>query len=327
MAAAAAALAIAGTAVHWPGPIAHALDARIYIRWSPPVDDAARLDAERGLGLVAPRHVEGRTWEYTPTRTNREAVERIVKDQRVEDTHNVDRAAFVVGGAPQEDPFAEKLDQALEAAYDDQRIWVIGAATLVLFGFVLPMFEWFGQRLGASIRPVAIAPFKIFRVVFGLTLAGAIWSTPFAGYSPKPLGEQRLESWFADWGLFHWLAADSTRLAPLQTIATVAALVFAAGIAARAALAAVAGAVALLVLGRLGLDSAHDWGLALTTTLALVVVPWDRIARPGERSSDAMWRGFAIWLPGVMLGLGFLAAALAKLLVSGPSWITTGAVR
>ena len=114
-------------------------------------------------------------------------------------------------------------------------------------------------------------------------------------------------------------------------------LLFALGLLARPAYAALVAVLLMHAMVLLLRRGVHDWDLLLVTLLGLLVVPWHhappvwRLRRQG-RGEDAGNRtsrayGFAVWLPGLTLGLAFAAAAYAKMDRSGLAWITDGAVR
>jgi hypothetical protein len=172
-----------------------------------------------------------------------------------------------------------------------------------------------------------------FRLVIGVALLLILLF-----YDPIrsiPLDRQYAYSPVAAAHWVRWLAASETATQILQILACAAALFFAIGIRPKPAyiiLVAILTLHAVMLLLRRGW--LHDWGLPLTTLLALVVVPWGesprltlrgRAAADVERISRAY--GFALWLPGLTLGLAFAAAAYAKLRRSGLEWITNGTVR
>jgi len=69
---------------------------RVHVRWVASLDEATRLRKERAYGLAWPEPLGGPTWSYVPEDRRRENLEGLVGDPDVEDTHNIDRAAFQV---------------------------------------------------------------------------------------------------------------------------------------------------------------------------------------------------------------------------------------
>lgn len=168
----------------------------------------------------------------------------------------------------------------------------------------------------------------VFRAFLGLALLGIlVFVDPIRAV---PLDQQHVYSPLVDMDWLQALAASDGGTLTLQVIGCVGALLFALGIVARPSyvvLVTVLLTHATMLLVRRGV---HDWDLPIVTLLALLVVPWNDARfragpEPGRPASRAY--GFAIWLPGLTIGLAFLAAAYAKLHTSGLDWITSGAVK
>jgi hypothetical protein len=72
----------------------------INVRWAPEVGAAERAGLERQYGLADPADRGSTTWTYRLEDTSRGNVERIVRDERVIDTHGIDRRTFTVAAPP-----------------------------------------------------------------------------------------------------------------------------------------------------------------------------------------------------------------------------------
>lgn len=142
----------------------------------------------------------------------------------------------------------------------------------------------------------------------------------------------------ADWQVFHWLASRPDLVAHLEQALLVALLLFGIGLLTRLSLAVVAASTLIWVLVRLEHSGVHAWAILLPAVIGILPVGWGDAFSVDE--TIRRWRGrgtagrphgrrygFGIWLPGFVLGLGFAAAALAKLRQSGIGWILSGAVR
>lgn len=146
-----------------------------------------------------------------------------------------------------------------------------------------------------------------------------------------PLDLQQAYSPLADMGWVHGLAASETGTRMLQVIGCVSALLFALGIWARPSFFVLVTVLLTHVTMLLLRRGVHDWDLPIVTLLALLVVPWGdappvfRLRSYSGETSRAY--GFAVWLPGLTIGLAYAAAAYAKMQTSGFEWITSGAVR
>jgi hypothetical protein len=65
---------------------------RVNIRWADGISDAARIEIERQLKLVAGEHVEATTWTYDLADPSQQAIAAIVTHASVADTHHIDRS-------------------------------------------------------------------------------------------------------------------------------------------------------------------------------------------------------------------------------------------
>lgn len=166
-----------------------------------------------------------------------------------------------------------------------------------------------------------------FRLFLGVAFALTLLRLQI---TPRALADQRHYA-ALDLDLVHSLAASADALVVVKVVAITAALLFAIGAAPRLSLAFYAAGFLTLTLVVLEDRGTHDLGLPLITLLGWLTVPWDDTPslwspwRPGGPASRRY--GFAIWWPGLTLGLALLAAGIAKLLAAGPIWATGGAVR
>jgi hypothetical protein len=70
--------------------------AYIHVRWAPDVDAGARQQLEQRYQLTAGEFREKQTWAYMLLDPSRDNIRALVSDGAVEDTHEIDRAAFRV---------------------------------------------------------------------------------------------------------------------------------------------------------------------------------------------------------------------------------------
>lgn len=156
--------------------------------------------------------------------------------------------------------------------------------------------------------------------------------------SNPPIDAHRELSFYLEFEFVHTLIANATFMWGCWYAAQVAFLLAAIGALSRFALAAAFGSTLLLVANRLALGGDHTWGLPLFILMGLLLVSWGRglsvdnvvrraIGRADEPVEPTWEQGFAVWLPGLMLGVAFAAAAVTKLHKSGLDWITSGSVR
>jgi hypothetical protein len=179
----------------------------------------------------------------------------------------------------------------------------------------------------------------LFRIAFGVMLTYgflvrlSLPDTPALGGTP---GEAEL--WRA-WGWVEWLSLHVAARDAVGTITVVALVLFTVGLVTRAAyaVAAVGLVVWLLVAQEYGSVS-HAWAPHAILLVALLIVPWGegltvdewlrrRRGRSPRAGPPGPRYGLSVWLPGLVLGTAWLAAALSKLVGSGLAWVTGGAVR
>jgi len=184
----------------------------------------------------------------------------------------------------------------------------------------------------SPITPLALA---IFRTVLGLGLLYILLV-----YQPivaRADDVRRPHSPLADMQWVYALAVNKGATSVFQGVACVAAALFTVGIFARPAYVVVVSLMLVNVLMILARAGGHDWGLPIVTLLILTVVPWSdapslfQLPRSWARFSAASLAsrayGFAVWLPGLTVGLALAAAAYAKVVGTGVQWITNGTVR
>jgi len=328
----------------------------VHVRWAPGVDDAARDRLQRTYGLVSGEQREGRTWGYLITDRSRANIRALVQDPATEDTHNIHRTAFRVWRTAPRLPYLRggprpsvleaasllfllaamagvglvALDRAAPHLVRGRLItlkWSYVHPALASRRAVSAVLSWIQSRIPAVSAEAA----AVFRIVFGsallLLLLGrpvrAVWAAEpdnaISGLHLSALtlftGLPQIVDWIP-WWLLGWGA------------------LFVAGAFARSAF-------AMLTLG------AFAWALLYTTqttyhsVCALLIT---LLCLQGVRWSDAWsfdaWRhgryngrgtpheyGYVTWIPSVVLGVTFAAAAIAKLRDAGLAWVLNGTVK
>jgi alpha-1,2-glucosyltransferase len=102
----------------------------IHIRWAPDVDDSTRQAAERRYGLLQGALVEGRTWRYALSDFSRMNISALVSDVDVEDTNNIDRAAYRVSPA------------AASLPYSTSHPWIpVGLHAVAVLGLIIGLIN------------------------------------------------------------------------------------------------------------------------------------------------------------------------------------------
>jgi hypothetical protein len=182
------------------------------------------------------------------------------------------------------------------------------------------------------------ASLGLFRALLGGAILLIVLMHPLQAV---PLELQRAYSPLAAMDWVRAVSASQAGTTAVHVVAAASAAAFALGWFARLSFVVLVAALFVRTLLILLQAGAHDWGTPLITLLALTVVPWNdapplaawlrrrRGGTPAVEARPAPGRayGFAVWLPGLTLGLAFAAAAFEKLRRSGLAWITDGAVR
>jgi hypothetical protein len=311
----------------------------VHVRWQTSVDQATRLKLEERFQLAAGTREEGQTWRYDLRDTSQNNVRAIVSDPSVADTHHIDRRADEVSSDTERTSRPERLPIRTASVLQ-------GADLAALICVVFAIWPRAGGRSGAAKRQTAaggprqmpgrvlqsltrwLAPWiphldggalGAFRIALG---AGFVWVALSRELTAQPLGQQQHRA-LIDLDFVHRLAATEAACTTVEMSMLIAALLFAAGVFARMSYTAFVAAFAVSTLMTLERTSAHDLGLPLVTFLGWLTVPWSA----GRDAPPQRAYGFAIWWPGLTVGVALLAAAYWKLHQSGLEWITEGAVK
>jgi hypothetical protein len=315
----------------------------VHVRWAEATNDAERRSAATTLGIDLITVREDGTWVVTLRDDSPESVKALVADPRVADTHNIDRptsrlisgprrtvAGWIAGRSTM---FAQAHSVATTRLSRLDRLPLIllfaGALFALIHGFSSSSLR---RQLTRGVPPLSAPALSAFRVALGIGLAAAVAVTDV---SAVPHELQRSVDWLARTRLVTDVAASETAVTTVQRTLIAGFVLFAAGVTPRVMLAASALLLTLFTSVMLTRASAHDWSLPTVTVWLLLVVPWHEgyglanwrrlRARPPAGATAA--RGLALWIPGLTIGLAFLAAAFAKLDTSGVDWVTGGAVR
>ncbi len=330
--------------------------AQINVRWSPATTPAVQRRLEQQYHLTYGQRTEGRTFSYDLTDLSRNNIRAMVLDANVEDTHYIHRTAYRIWRFAPRSKYhdgGEKWGPLLEATTVAFGLIAVIAFVLAAGERVLPprlaariplrdLFIYPGDAAASFLRSIAgripvgsAEQVAVFRIVFGFAL--------LALFLEQRVGPASvLESTNALTWLHQWLLAPFVR-APLLTQFVlpwllVWSVLFIAGAATRFSyLMLTLGALAwaTLMTTRLGY---HMVSALLVALLCLIPSRW-----ADAWSVDAWWRrrhlkaadkatspkeyGYTIWIPGVVIGVVFAAAAVAKLHESGIAWILNGTVK
>lgn len=329
----------------------------INVRWSPTVDTVERQRVEDKYGLRLPEFWEGRTWSYVLTDPTVTKVEALVRDPAVEDTHNVNRRLFTVETAPPRPyvtPFPEWTPLALNVL---SALFLLGGVVgllLAVLGVAAPTVAR-KSRLAVTeallnphtilmgavrqiplwirgwIPEVSAEAVALFRMVFGISLLIFFLNRPVIASFATNLSN--VSSSFQQWALLPFVAAPWAADWIGMWLVSWCVLFIVGAFARTAFVLLTAGAFAWALLYTTQVT--HHTITALMLTLVFLVGSrwgdaWSVDAwwhRGSRRTAPSAEYGYTVWLPGMVLGVVFVAAAFAKLRSAGLAWITNGTVK
>ena len=323
-------------------------EATVHIRWQPSIDSIERRQLELHFRLADGRPHDEHTWRYVLTNLSRGNVRAIVLHPAVADTHYIDRTTYsvarplpTIADGPQFGMGGDPLVRAADSTAVLLALWavIVGVARarqqkagqLLLeasrAGITVPRRSTaaFGAWLVRQVPELDAGALRDFRIVLGLGVLWVAWSMPIVSIPPDRLQHRAV----IDLDFIDVVAASPQACGGVRVAMLACALLFTVGISSRLAWSAFVLAFFVATLVNLESGSAHDLGLPLITFLGWIAVPWGDAVRgrhPTARGPNHVY-GFAIWWPGVTLGIALLAAAYAKIRLSGLAWITGGAVK
>ncbi|HVZ21679.1 MAG TPA: hypothetical protein VG871_11480 [Vicinamibacterales bacterium] len=323
----------------------------IRIRWTS-MSTEARHAVERQFALTEPQRVDAQTWVYVPRDTTPAMLRSIVENPAVAATDGIDRRALRVAHGPLTErrggwfpghPAVARAAKAL--AYLLVLLALALAASTSLTGAAVRRLRLLAARVredpalirGALLRGIPVLPAQtagVFRLVFMPLVLLIVVRNPIdvgkaalvGAIEPLRGVQVIVVPWLAahpsmtpllEWGL---LASGALTIVGFLTRASF--VVFVVAFTAWASVFTVT-------------TSHHTIAALHLTLIGLLAAPWG-----DAMSLDALWRtrtgapaagssqryGFAVWLPGFVFGLAFLAAAWSKVR-NGPAWILNGTVR
>jgi hypothetical protein len=320
--------------------------ALVHVRWAASADESARRALEQRFHLIDGQQQDEHTWRYDLREATTANIRALVRERTVEDTHYIDRSGYAIDAMATRTARPQRFvvsNDVIVSAADAIAVFVLAIAVFLLIGppSAASRVAALGRRLGSALGNVTrslshwLAQFipeidatalGWFRAALG---CGFVWVALSRQLVAVPLQQQRHRALF-DLDVVHRIAASQAACNAIELAMLVAAILFAAGAFARVTYGMFVAAFALSTLVTLERTSAHDLGLPLVTYLGWLTIPWSagRVFT-GRAFSHAPQRsyGFALWWPGLTLGLALLAAAYWKLHQSGLAWITGGAVK
>jgi hypothetical protein len=334
---AAVALALLGCAL----PVAARLAAGpqggdVHVEWRPSIDGLTRERLAARYRLENPRKLaDPYTWRYDLADPSRDNIRALVEDAAVEDTHEIDRSEYIL--APTAPRTARRglsgWGDTLVGTADGLAVGLALLAVIVLATRTAPM-----QLLVRGIPQLSAAGAGLFRIVFGIAA--------LAFFVSHPTDESWLTATFdlEIEGRLHALVIDWLRghpgvvslLSPWLLLTGVA---FTAGFLTRLTYPLFVAGALLRAFVAVTIESTHPGSVLVLTLVALLPARWsDALSvdawlrhtrgRDNRALPASQEYGYCVWVPGLVLGLAWAAAAWAKLSVppGWTDWILNGTV-
>lgn len=341
---------------------AGAPSARVHVRWQTSTDQAARQEFEVRFRLTEPERLDESTWRYTLTDHSSGNIQALVNEPAVADTHDLDRSNYTVDSGAVRVARRQRFQaggDALVMAADVLGITLGAVAGLLLLigisgraptprsvpALLANTAAYLATRARVAAFPVArflqrgipevsAVTAGAFRIVFGFAVLAFFASHQFDAstlertFDVKVGGELHV-------AVLNWLRGRPYIVNALTPWLLTMGVAFTIGIFTRLTYGLfVAGAIvwayvavyvdSTLMITLVALLPSR-WGDALSVDM------WLRRARGGEHDSRPVGKvyGYSTWVPGLVFGVAFAAAAWAKLSNDSgwTSWIMNGAIK
>ena len=336
----------------------------VHVRWQPSLSAAARQDLEARFRLVDGERLENATWRYDLIDPSSANIRALVGDPAVEDTHSIDRPRGALDPSAVRTDRRQRFDEGSLAVWVADRL---AALLVVFAGFLIaagasgraetPRALRLGVRgllakASASIRTAGVAVARplsrgvpeldawtagVFRIVFGVAV---LWF-----FSSRPVDALRLSAIFDPHfagdlhaAVFQWLRAHPGIVNLVTPWLLVTAAAFTLGFVTRLTYALFVAGGIVWAFAAVALDNTHPHSTLILTMVALLpsrwgdalsIDAWLSRARGRARAAGPPSKayGYSVWVPGLVFGVAFAAAAWAKLAPHGLSWILNGSVK
>jgi hypothetical protein len=335
---------------------------RVHVRWQAAVDEAARQRLESQYRLADPERLDEHTWRYDLIDPRPDIIRAIVNDAAVADTHDINRDAYALDAA------AVRTSRRQRFAAGDAFVSVADALSLSLAVLALLLVgigsaghgqtrESAARFLGTSLRALrqagagAAAPLVrwlqrgipavdartagIFRVLFGLAVLMFFEAHAVDASRLAPSFDSQVE------GPLHatviqWLRERPFVVDWLAPWLLVTGIAFTAGLLTRVTYPLFVAAALIWAFVAVSFDSTHPHSTLILTLVALLPSRWgdgfsvDRwLGRARKAREPGRHYGYSVWVPGLVVGVAFAAAAWSKL--AGPdgwtAWVMNGTVK
>src|SRR5688572_19897063 len=320
----------------------------IHVRWHPSMDEATRRMLESRFQLADGEHLDGTTWRYDLINPDTGNIRALITDPHVADTHGLDRSTYALSASAARTNRRQRFGDAGIAIVDaaDRLAMALVALNVIVVALpavrriplapliangrtVLATILRFLQR---GIPEIDAGTAGIFRMVFGVLLMLFFWSRSVDASWLAATFDLEIE------GALHaavidWLRAHPAIVNLITPWLLVTGAAFTIGLFTRTTYALFVAGVMVWAYVAISLDSTHPHGALMLALVALLPSKWgDALSvdswRHGPEAPLARGRhyGYSVWVPGLVFGVGYAAAAWAKM-AHGPRWILNGTVK
>ena len=322
--------------------------AEIHVRWQPSVDQAARLTLEERFRLADGERLDATTWRYDLTDARRENIQALVGETMVADTHDLDRSTYSISP---DAPRTGRRQRFGDAGPAMVRAADLFAAALLVFGFAILALPIVTRSIAPALRNASRTTIRpilqflqrgipeidaetagLFRIIFGVLLLAFFTSRAVNASWLSATFDLEIEGQFHA-AVLDWLRAHPAVVNALTPWLLVTGAAFTIGLFTRTTYALFVAGVVVWAFVRISLDSTHPNATFVLAIVALLPSRW------GDAYSVDSWRrggaavraagrhyGYSVWVPGLVFGVGYAAAAWAKM-AHGPAWILNGTVK
>ncbi len=339
--------------------------AMVHVRWQPSLDAAARQSLEARFRLADAERLEEGTWRYDLVDPSNDNIRALVGHPAVADTHYIDRPQYslepstirtdrrqrfstgggaVVAGADRLAILLAALAGLLLALGTSGRAHTPQAVRLLLVQKILTL--WNAGRTAAApalrwlsrgIPELDARTLGVFRIVFGVAVLMFFAFRRVDSARLSAIFDPQIESGLHA-AVFQWLRGRPAIADLLTPWLLTLGVAFTAGLFTRLTYGLfVAGAI-VWAFAAVSFDNTHPYSPLILTLVALLPSRWGeawsldawlrrvRGREIGVRAAGKPY-GYSVWVPGLVFGVAFAAAAWAKLGPNGISWILNGSVK
>ena len=322
--------------------------AEIHVRWQPSIDETSRRTLEERFRLADGERLDGTTWRYDLTDPRPENIRALVAETQVADTHDLDRSTNAVSPTATRTDRRQRFGNAGPTLVNSADGFAVALVALALGIVAFPVMKRsvaMAVRAGSrvSIRPIlqwlqrgipaiTAETAGIFRIIFGVLLLAFFTTRAVDASWLRATFDLEIEGPFHA-AVLDWLRAHSGLVDALTPWLLVTGLAFTIGLFTRTTYALFVAGVLVWAFVWISLDSTHPNATFVLAIVALLPSRW------GDAYSVDRWRkgdarvlaagrhyGYSVWVPGLVFGVGYAAAAWAKV-AHGPAWILNGTVK